>query len=117
MASIKLAALMSRLRDLDIERVEIRYDGSGDSGSVEDVEFYRENWQTVNVSEDDDIEEQCRELGYHVLEKHYNWDWYNNDGGYGSVIIIPGEDHISIDGYVRSVTEAGDSVSTDNLDW
>ena len=38
MASIKLAALMSRLRDLDIERVEIRYDGSGDSGSVEDVE-------------------------------------------------------------------------------
>ena len=65
----------------------------------------------------DDIEEQCRDLGYHVLEKHYNWDWYNNDGGYGSVIIIPGEDHISIDGYVRSVTEAHDSVSTDNLDW
>ena len=115
MASVKLAALMSRLRDLEIERVEIRYDGSGDSGAVEDVEFYKEKWETVDVSED--IQEQCSDLAYHILNYHYNWDWYNNDGGYGSVIIIPGEDQVSIDGYVREVVEAHESVSTDNLDW
>jgi hypothetical protein len=115
MASIKLAALMSRLRDLDIQRVEIRYDGSGDSGAVEDVEFYKEKWETVDVSED--IQNQCEDLAYHILNYNYNWDWYNNDGGYGSVIIIPGDDHISIEGYVRSVTEADELVSTDNLEW
>ena len=115
MASVKLAALMSRLRDLDIQRVDVRYDGSGDSGAIEDVEFYKEKWESVDVPED--IEEQCRELGYHILNYRYNWDWYNNDGGYGTVIIVPGEDSITIDGYVRQVTEAGESVSIDNLEF
>jgi hypothetical protein len=66
MASTKVAALMSRLRDLDIQRVEIRYDGSGDSGSIEDVEFYREKWETIDdVAED--LRGLCEDLGYHIL--------------------------------------------------
>jgi hypothetical protein len=116
MASTKVAALMSRLRDLDIQRVEIRYDGSGDSGSIDDVDFYKEKWESVDdIAED--LRGLCEDLGYHILNQHYNWDWYNNDGGYGTVIIVPGEDSITIDGYVREVTEAGDSVSLENIEF
>jgi hypothetical protein len=116
MASTKVAALMSRLRDLDIQRVEIRYDGSGDSGSIDDVDFYKEKWESVDdIAED--LRGLCEDLGYHVLNQHYQWDWYNNDGGYGTVIIVPGEDSITIDGYVRELTEAGDSVSLENIEF
>jgi len=103
MASTKVAALMSRLRDLDIQRVEIRYDGSGDSGSIDDVA--------------EDLRGLCEDLGYHILNQHYQWDWYNNDGGYGTVIITPDTDKITIDGYVREVTEAAALVSLENIEF
>jgi hypothetical protein len=116
MASTKVAALMSRLRDLDIQRVEIRYDGSGDSGSIDDVDFYKEKWESVDdVAED--LRGLCEDLGYHILNQHYQWDWYNNDGGYGTVIITPDTDTITIDGYVRELTEAAALVSLENIEF
>jgi hypothetical protein len=116
MASLKTATLFAALKDAGVTNVEIRYDGGGDSGQVEDVDFYGENLDTAVLT--DMYEGDMQDLAYHILEQHYNWDWYNNDGGYGTINIeLVDEPVILIDGYVRSVTDAHDSVNIVDINW
>ena len=97
MASIKLSALISRLRDEGITSVYINYDGSGDSGSISDIDF--------------------EPFGYHILNNHYDWDWYNNDGGYGNVSIDVEDSTVSVNGYVRTTDEAYEKINIEDLDY
>ena len=117
MASLKTATLFAALKDAGVTNVEIRYDGGGDSGQVEDVEFYGDNIDSSALN--DKFEGDLQDLATHILEQHYNWDWYNNDGGYGDIRIdLEGDTpEISIDGYVRSVTDAHDSVNIVDINW
>jgi hypothetical protein len=116
MASLKTATLFAALKDAGVTSVEIRYDGGGDSGQVEDVEFYGDNIDSSALN--DKFEGNLQDLGYYILEQHYNWDWYNNDGGYGTINIeLIDEPVILIDGYVRSVTDAHDSVNITDINW
>jgi hypothetical protein len=116
MASLKTATLFAALKDAGVTNVEIRYDGGGDSGQVEDVEFYGDNIDSSALN--DKFEGNLQDLGYYILEQHYNWDWYNNDGGYGTINIeLIDEPVILIDGYVRSVTDAHDSVNLTDINW
>ena len=117
MASIKLAALMSQLRDLGVKRAEIRYDGSGDSGSIDDVEFNSDAEKYSPMEVPVGLHSKCEELGYHILQTYYDWDWYNDDGGYGSVNLLPDTDTIEIDGYVRTTEEAGKIVPLKDIEW
>jgi len=118
MASVKLSSLISRLRDEGVIQVEIRYDGSGDSGSVEDIELVTGNHDRENQKRLDDMfDEELRDFAYHVLEHHYDWDWYNNEGGYGSVDINVETSEISINGYVREVVDASTSVDVDQIEY
>jgi hypothetical protein len=83
---------------------------------VEDVEFYGDNIDSSDLN--DKFEGDLQDLATHILEQHYNWDWYNNDGGYGTITIeLVDEPVILIDGYVRSVTDAYDSVNIVDIDW
>lgn len=104
MTNNKLAALIVKLKDYNIKLVHIAYDGSGDSGSITDVEFrdYDGNYVEALKSLTDDF----FELGYEILDKHYDFDWYNNDGGYGTIIIDTKDQNVVIDGYVRSIEDA-----------
>ena len=118
MASIKLSALISRLRDAGVTHVEINYSGSGDSGSVEDVyittsKYDKEEQDELHATFDGELQD----LGYHILEHHYHWDWYNNEGGYGSVNIDVKTSEIFINGYVREVTDASESVDIEQVNY
>lgn len=116
MASLKTATLFAALKDAGVTNVEIRYDGGGDSGQVEDVEFYGDNIDSSDLN--DKFEGDLQDLATHILEQHYNWDWYNNDGGYGTITIeLVDEPVILIDGYVRSVTDAHESVDIIDINW
>lgn len=116
MASLKTATLFAALKDAGVTNVEIRYDGGGDSGQVEDVEFYGDNIDSSDLN--DKFEGDLQDLATHILEQHYNWDWYNNDGGYGTITIeLVDEPVILIDGYVRSVTDAHASVDIVDINW
>jgi len=117
MASLRTMTLFAALKDAGVTNVEIRYDGGGDSGQVEDVEFYGDNIDSSALN--DKFEGDLQDLATHILEQHYNWDWYNNDGGYGDIRIdLEGDTpEISIDGYVRSVTDAHASVDLVDINW
>lgn len=117
MASLKTAMLFAALKDAGVTSVEIRYDGGGDSGQVEDVDFYGDNIDESALN--DKFESDLQDLATHILEQHYDYDWYNNDGGYGDIKIdLQGDTpEISIDGYVRSVEDAHDTVDIADINW
>ena len=116
MASLKTATLFAALKDAGVTNVEIRYDGGGDSGQVEDVEFHGDNIDESDLN--NRFEGDLQDLATHLLEQHYQWDWYNNDGGYGTITIeLVDEPVILIDGYVRSVEDANGTVNIADINW
>jgi len=116
MASLRTATLFAALKDAGVTNVEIRYDGGGDSGQVEDVEYDGEN---ITTDLNDKFDGDLQDLATHILEQHYDYDWYNNDGGYGNIRIdLEGDTpEITIDGYVRSIEDAGASVDIVDINW
>ena len=117
MASLKTAMLFAALKDAGVTRVNIRYDGQGDSGQVEDVEFDGNGIDEKDLN--DKFEGDLQDLGYHLLEAHYSYDWYNNDGGYGDIEIDLEADtpEIHINGVIRSTEDAGASVDIVDINW
>lgn len=116
MASLKTATLFAALKDAGVTRVDIRYNGGGDSGQVDDVEYEGDGIDESNLTEK--FTGDLEDLGYHILEFYYNYDWYNNDGGYGSIVInLTDTPTIDIDGFVRTIEEAFDSVNLESINW
>jgi hypothetical protein len=116
MASLKTATLFAALKDAGVTNVEIRYDGGGDSGQVEDVDFHGDNIDDADLNSK--FEGDLQDLATHLLEQHYDYDWYNNDGGYGTITIeLLDEPVILIDGYVRSLEDAHGAVNIADIDW
>jgi hypothetical protein len=75
-----LAILCDSLQEQGITEVRVRYSGSGDSGSVEEVEIEPEHACLPSAIED----WLC------VMAEDYCPDGYeNNDGGYGTLTVYP----------------------------
>jgi len=69
----------------DIKTINIYFDGAGDSGDITEIVYY---------SDDDTIPERPISSEFELItDIFYTFfndsigDWYNNDGGYGNVII------------------------------
>jgi hypothetical protein len=81
--------LVSLLRERGIVSMEVRFAGSGDEGSVQSVFVQRkilgeEGFRIVSeeVEYRDDLWEEAN-----MLVEHADYDWYNNEGGQGSVTV------------------------------
>lgn len=103
-----LRRVLPVLRGAGTERVSVSFDGSGDSGSIHDVSFEPEwgndrplvtmlkemrvydkdqqTWMRATQEEDMPLTEAIAELTYDYLDES-GVDWYNNDGGYGDLVI------------------------------
>lgn len=89
--------ILTNLKDLGIQRVNIEFSGSGDSGDIDEVHFYTINdldvtsdviYEFSNKSEID-IDNQIRDFGWEIINNKVDTvgDWVNNEGGFGSIII------------------------------
>lgn len=107
MKEMDMIGTLVRLADLGVTGIKVTYEGSGDSGAIENVvytaEKLRENeedafedlndldvWGTdiLNLSTLDSGLES--DIAHFVEEQLLNdiEDWWNNDGGYGNVCIL-----------------------------
>jgi len=81
--------LMLRLRDLGIVSVYAEFSGGGDSGAIDIINYHLSdntfsNDFAINHKElHDDVEKYC----YKLLDGGNIEDWYNNDGGHGTLSI------------------------------
>jgi hypothetical protein len=101
-----LQRILPVLRAHGVESVTVNFEGSGDSGSIEDIGFTPEidhnditvrvyqhwrhfdgdQWVSQNTEVDVPLETAISELTDDYLSET-DVDWYNNDGGYGDLTI------------------------------
>ena len=101
MTENEMTGLLLQLADLGVTGIKIFYSGSGDSGDIDDIVYtttkeasfddimnlnsYGENLlnlQTLDDELSDKIKDFANEKILNDLE-----DWWNNDGGYGTMLI------------------------------
>jgi len=104
--------VLTQLKNQGYIGVSISFDGAGDSGSITgakaftedfilDEMYYTDFWQY-----EPEITEDLRDLGYDILSDS-GYDWYNNDGGYGSIHISLLTGEVKLDIRIR-VTDTED---------
>jgi hypothetical protein len=86
------------LEQRGIKEVRIPYDGAGDSGCTEDAHFITIDGDEIDLEE---FEAVADKIANHILDKYYDVDWYNNDGGHGVVTLNIVDKTWEIDGYYR----------------
>ena len=115
---LKMAAVIAELRDNGVEFVGCYYEGGGDSGAIDQYYFFDEEF---SMKWDDDfkldysdngnmdtklseklrlnVETKLEDLFYRELNTIE--DWWNNDGGYGSMVLNLQTMEFKIDNNVR----------------
>ena len=101
MTENEMTGLLLQLADLGVTGIKIFYSGSGDSGDIDDIVYtttkdvtfddinylssYGEdllNLQTL----DDELSDKIRDFASEKILNDLE-DWWNNDGGYGAMLI------------------------------
>ena len=121
MREIELTSLLFKLADMGITGIKVRYDGGGDSGSVEWIGYTNEPCATpedVNDNIDDwsndanlanidhDIYDMIEEFSENIILNEIE-DWWNNEGGFGNFCFVVPSGKYIINNHIR-VTETED---------
>ena len=88
----------------------IRYDGAGDSGSIDEIELIGNDNRDLEGDEFNIIAE-----AFDAFFMKSTGDWYNNDGGYGTVSIDLENGQFDIETNIRSTYTQDFSGSIDEL--
>ena len=105
---------LKKLHDYNICRLEIHYSGGGDDGCIDEIAAFN-----IDDKRIDNINDQhftaLEDYFYDLLCDNIDWDWVNNDGGYGILHLNVEEERIYID-HTQRVTEEYDyPVSEDEI--
>jgi hypothetical protein len=107
MTELDMTGLLLKLADLGVTGIKVHYAGSGDSGAIENIVYTAEKLSNITDEAFDEIYDLdvwgndrndlndlstglCSEVDSFVIDKLLNdiEDWWNNDGGEGTVCII-----------------------------
>jgi len=115
MTENEMTGLLIKLADIGITGIMVRYDGAGDSGQIEEIQYCTEPIDDVEEIEDkidfhspsldkldSDLRQDIESLVYKFLLEDIE-DWYNNEGGYGTVSIMIPSGQYSIDNNIRVI--------------
>ena len=75
------------IKDHNITTIEVIYSGGGEDGCIDEVNFTDHNEEAVTYPFNKEVESEFDDLLYDLLNDNVEWDWINNDGGYGEMII------------------------------
>ncbi len=107
MTELDMTGLLLKLADLGVTGIKVHYAGSGDSGAIENIVYTTEELDKDEIDAFNEIDtldiwgnerndlndlstELCSQVDSFVIDKLLNdiEDWWNNDGGEGTVCII-----------------------------
>ena len=75
------------IKDHNIASIEVDYSGGGDDGCIDSVRFEDHNENNIDIIMENEISAEWDDLLYNMLSENIEWDWINNEGGYGQMII------------------------------
>ena len=89
------------LKDRGVTKIIVSYEGSGDSGSIDGINYYKgeDSFSYSDLDISYDMDDKLQNLCYPMLDDIE--DWYNNDGGYGTITIDLDKLHYDIANHVR----------------
>jgi hypothetical protein len=112
-----LRLLSDALRPYKVTDMEVDFAGCGDSGDINDIRFYKlksdkRAMSGISPSEinyqdiPSNLRDEAREIANTIITK-LSGDWWNNDGGYGSVQVDFVNGKVSLEGnyYEMRVSE------------
>lgn len=112
MTEQELMQTLIRLADLGVTGIRINYEGSGDSGCIEDMYYTDE--EGVSIGEVQNLpwdSKNLRELSNELANNIENFahaqilddieDWWNNDGGSGTMAILVPSGAYTIENNIR----------------
>ncbi len=93
--SQQILPILVKLKDKGINKIEITFSGSGDSGDIDDLIYYDINGKYyysremvgnsyMTDHEYDLLQSDCYEFIDDAIE---GADWYNNEGGFGNITL------------------------------
>ena len=83
--------MLKELKDNGLVRLEVSYSGGGDDGCIDTYSGYEinekgeEKWSQNSIPEK--FQHEFDDYIYDFISDNIEWDWINNDGGYGIVDI------------------------------
>ena len=75
------------IKDHNIAKIEVDYSGGGDDGCIDDVRYEDIDENKIDILMEPDVSAEWDDLIYNMISENIEWDWINNDGGYGQMII------------------------------
>ena len=82
---------MDDVKPYKIASLEVDFSGSGDSGEITDIRFYVSKGKKIEQANWDSIPkvlaDRARDVVNDEMIGKLGGDWWNNDGGYGSVVV------------------------------
>lgn len=85
MTETEIMAAMLAVGEQGIEKVEVEFSGSGDSGDIDEWRYLDSEGDEVYPN--DQVTEVIKRIGERIINNHYGYDWYNNEGGRGTLYI------------------------------
>ena len=123
-----MTGLLLKLADLGVTGIKIIYSGGGDSGAIDDIIYTTEevtfledlenldhysenvlNLRDLSTSLYSDIEDFAHSKLFDNIE-----DWWNNEGGYGTILIAIPSGNYKINNSIY-ITETEDFIHNGNL--
>ncbi len=101
LTKMSTVAVLAKLKDMNVEKVEVVYDGSGDSGSIEEVAYTDSKGDSV-MGVPQEVTDHIENLCYDYLLEQVG-DWVNDDGGHGVVAIDVNEGSYEIRSHIREM--------------
>jgi hypothetical protein len=108
----EITGYLLKLADRGITGIKVSYDGSGDSGAIDGIRGYTD--ENITLAELDDksiwsLQDNSIDLSKDSILEAYLYDyllediedWYNNEGGYGTVCILVPSGEYNIENNVR----------------
>ena len=118
----KLIQLLSILKDNNVQKIHVHYDGGGDDGMIHDIEFKDHDNKNKDIIFEEDAEnlafnkltDDLEEYLYRKISNTVDWDWVNNEGGYGYLSLDINDLKINI-AHKQRVVEDYDYYSSMNI--
>jgi len=125
-SELKIDISLFKLKDQNISKIVFEYEGSGDDGAIDDICYFDSLDRTIDLSDFDDdivndiynIQETLEEKVNDILENVS--DWYNNEGGHGTVTIHTDTGNYEVDNNIRIVDFQNESYkgkTSTFVDW
>lgn len=96
MSEAEIMAAMLSVYEQGVEMVEVDFSGSGDSGDIDEWRYLDADSSEVDI--DEKSEAVIKKIGEEIINNHYGYDWYNNEGGRGTLYMNLKEKTWNIEG-------------------